>query len=43
MGSGDYIISERTSNAILDCSDKVTELEPKELREAFQKYLPPNV
>lgn len=39
MGSGDYTISERTSNAILDCAEKVTELEPTVLRDAFQKIL----
>jgi tRNA nucleotidyltransferase (CCA-adding enzyme) len=39
MGSGDYIISEKTSNAIMDCSEKVKELKPKVLREAFEKIL----
>lgn len=39
MGSGDYIISEKTSNAIMDCSEKVKELNPKVMREAFEKIL----
>lgn len=39
MGSGDYTISERTSNAILDCAENVTELKPAVLRDAFIKIL----
>lgn len=39
MGSGDYTISERTSNAISDCAESITSLKPEELRDAFQKIL----
>lgn len=39
MGSGDYTISEKTSNAILDSSERVTELAPAELRAAFERIM----
>lgn len=39
MGSGDYIISERTSSAIKSCYKKIRELNPGHLRMAFEKIL----
>ena len=39
MGSGDYIISERTSSAIKSCYKKIRELSPGHLRMAFEKIL----
>ncbi|MCM1054608.1 MAG: hypothetical protein NC394_03710 [Bacteroides sp.] len=39
MGSGDYVISEKTSSAIKNCREKVSELSPGHLRMAFEKIL----
>lgn len=39
MGSGDYILSEKTSKAIKACSKNVLDLKPEVLRTAFEKIL----
>lgn len=39
MGSGDYVISEKTSSAIKNCYEKIRELSPGHLRMAFEKIL----